>query len=166
VNNLFSALKLKSHQDDKDHSTIHECLKFVNDILDTANDVIIICEAEPIDNPGPRIVYVNDAFIKTTGYSAEEVLGKTPRILQGPKTDLVTLGRIRDALKKWQPICVDVLNYTKNGDEFWASLSIFPIANEKGWFTHWISVQRSIRDDRQHEAKLLLAKSELVLANQ
>ena len=60
-------------------------------IINDSNEAIIICKAEPMDEPGPFIVYVNHAFEKETGYSAEEVVGKTPRILQGPKTDKASL---------------------------------------------------------------------------
>ena len=155
MNDLFDAVNLKSNHDDENHHKIAQALKLAYSIINSATDVIIICEAEPIDKPGPRIVYVNDAFISQTAYSAEEVIGKSPKILQGPKTDLATLGRIRGALETWQPICEDVLNYKKNGDEFWISLSIFPLANENGWFTHWVSIQRSIKNNKQHEAELL-----------
>lgn len=166
MNDLFDVLNLKSNHDDENDHKIHESLKLAFSIINSATDVIIICEAEPIDEPGPRIVYVNDVFVKKTGYSAEEVLGNTPRILQGPKTDRTTLRRIRDAMEKWQPICEDVLNYKKNGEEFWISLSIFPIADENGKFTHWVSIQRNIKDSKQHEAKLLSAKADLLIANE
>ena len=68
-------------------------------------------EAEPIDEPGPRILYVNEAFTQITGYEPEEVLGQTPRILQGPKTDPDELRKLRIALTRWEPITVEVINY-------------------------------------------------------
>ena len=135
-------------------------------IINASNEAIIVCEAEPIDEPGPRIVYVNNAFEKVTGYSSKEVLGKTPRILLGPKTSKAALKRIHDALKKWQPIREELLNYKKNGDEVWISLTIFPIVNESGWFTHWISIQRNITEAKLRELELLSDKEELAIANQ
>jgi len=67
--------------------------------VENAQDVFLITEAEPVDEPGPRIVYANKAFEEMTGYTAAEVIGKTPRILQGPKTDRAALDRIRDAMR-------------------------------------------------------------------
>lgn len=166
MNDLFDALNLKSNHDDENHHKIHESLKLAFSIINSATDVIIICEAEPIDEPGPRIVYVNDVFEKNTGYSAEEVLGKTPRILQGPKTSRATLRRILDAMEKWQPICEDILNHKKNGEEFWINLSIFPIADKNGKFTHWVSIQRNIKDSKQHETTLLSAKADLLISKE
>ena len=69
-------------------------------IVQNAKDVVIVTEASPIDAPGPKIVYVNDAFTETTGYSAEEVIGKTPRIFQKEGTDKEELSKIREALEK------------------------------------------------------------------
>ena len=60
------------------------------------NDILVITEASPIDEPeGPRIVYVNEAFERRTGYTREEVMGRTPRLLQGPSTQRTELDRIR-----------------------------------------------------------------------
>ena len=143
---------------------IHEFLKLTYQIINSSTDVIIVCEAEPTHLPGPRIVYVNKTFEKETGYTSEEVIGKTPRILQGPKTDAAACARMRESFKKWQPIREDVLNYKKSGEEFWISLNIFPIANETGWFTHWIAIQHNITERKNREEKLLLAKAELLTA--
>ena len=64
-----------------------------------ALDVIIITEAEPLDEPGPRIVYVNEAFTRLTGYRPEEVIGRSPRFLQDPTTtDAETRRQVREAL--------------------------------------------------------------------
>lgn len=125
-----------------------------------ANDAILITEAEPTNSPGPRIVYANEAFTRTTGYSADEIIGQTPRILQGPETEREPRDKIRAALRKWQPVQVELLNYRKDSTPFWVELSIVPIANERGWYTHWVSVQRDITERRQTEANLREAKEE------
>ena len=110
------------------------------------NDIILITEAEPIDGDGPRIVFVNQAFERRTGYTSAEVLGKSPRILQGPKTNRQELDRVKKALQQWQPIRTQLLNYTKSGAEFWVEIEIVPIANALGWFTHWVAVERDITE--------------------
>ncbi|MEG4573301.1 PAS domain S-box protein [Microcoleus sp. N3A4] len=129
-------------------------LRLLESAVTTTNDAVLITEAEPIHEPGPRILYVNPAFTRMTGYTLEEVLGKTPRILQGDKTDRASLDRIRTALETWQPMRVDLINYRKDGTEFWIEMSIVPIADETGWFTHWVSVHRDISDRKLAEAAL------------
>lgn len=129
-------------------------LRLLESAVTTTNDAVLITEAEPIDEPGPRILYVNPAFTRMTGYTLEEVLGKTPRILQGEKTDRASLERIRTALETWQPIRVDLINYRKDGTEFWVEMSIVPIADQTGAFTHWVSVHRDISDRKLAEAAL------------
>ncbi|RZI60009.1 MAG: EAL domain-containing protein, partial [Zymomonas sp.] len=111
----------------------------------------IITEAEPLDLPGPRILYCNAAFTSTTGYTAAEVIGRTPRILQGPRTDPAARAQLRAAFAAWQPIEIEMINYRKDGTEFWVELSIVPVADERGWFTHWVSVQRDITERKNAE---------------
>lgn len=60
-------------------------LRLLESILSSANDAVIVTEADPTDAPGPRIVYVNEAFTRMTGYAAGEIVGKTPRICRGPQ---------------------------------------------------------------------------------
>lgn len=131
----------------------YEQLELLRACIDRTNDVIIISEAEPIDPPGPRIVYVNNAFEKVTGFTRKEALGNTPRILQGAASNRAALDRIRASLAKWKPVREEVLNYTKDHQEFWAELDISPIANEDGWYTHWVSVQRDITQRKAAEAQ-------------
>lgn len=127
-------------------------------VVVSANDSVLITEAEPVSLPGPRIVYCNAAFTKTTGYTEAEVLGKTPRILQSERTDKTALARLRAALAAWQPVEVELLNTTKDGVEFWVELSIAPVADERGWFTHWISVQRDVSDRKNAEEATVRAR--------
>lgn len=128
-----------------------ERLRLLESVVVNANDAIIITEAQPIEEPGPRVLYVNEAFTRMTGYTSEEILGKTPRILQGENSDRTTLNKIHTALLDWQSIVVELINYRKDGSEFWVEMSIVPIANETGWYTHWIAVQRDITDRKQAE---------------
>ncbi len=110
-----------------------------------SSEAIIITEAAPIDPPeGPAIVYVNRAFTEMTGYREIDVLGKTPRILQGPKTDEKTMKQVKAALQHKEPIQAEILNYRKDGTTYWVEINIVPVKNEAGWYTHFISVQRDI----------------------
>lgn len=130
-----------------------ERLRLLEASMKSLNDVVLITEAEPIDAPGPRIVYVNDAFEHRTGYSREEAVGQSPRILQGPATSRDELDRIRAAISKWEAVRAELLNYTKSGEEFWLELEIQPVSNDSGWYTHWIAVQRDITERKRAEAK-------------
>ena|GEM_PF-2304935 len=145
----------------QERGKVIERLRLLEAAVEKANDVILITEAEPVDQSGPRIVYVNPAFTEMTGYTSEEALGKTPRILQGPDTDLLVNAKIRAGLEKWQPIQVEVLNYRKDGTKFWSELNIVPLANSRGWYTHWISIQRDItaRKALESERERLLAEA-------
>ncbi|WP_019140473.1 EAL domain-containing protein [Noviherbaspirillum massiliense] len=113
------------------------------------NDIVMITEAEPIEEPGPRIVFVNDAFQRITGYSPEEVLGRSPRFLQGPNTQRGELERVRAALEKKEPVLVEVINYAKDGREFWSEISIFPVAQSSDHFTHFVAIQRDVTDRKK-----------------
>ena len=130
-------------------------LNLYEKVVINIKEAVLITEAEPFNLPGPRILYVNDAFYTMTGYTPEEVIGKTPRILQGPKTDRKQLDKIRHALEHWQSVKVELINYKKDGSEFFVEFEIIPVANEKGWFTHWVSVQRDITERKLAEKKIL-----------
>lgn len=140
-------------------------LRLLESVVVNANDAVLIAEAETIDEPGPRIMYVNDAFTRMTGYSFEEVRSKTPRLLQGAKTDRATLNQIRAALKAWKPIRTELINYRKDGSEFWVELNIAPVADETGLYTHWISIQRNITERKRTEEVLRLNERAMAAAS-
>ncbi|MEY3787659.1 MAG: hypothetical protein RIQ94_2538 [Pseudomonadota bacterium] len=128
--------------------------KLLEVCIDHLNDAILITEAAPINNPGPRIVWANRVFYERNGYTPNEIIGQAPRILQGPKSDRAAIDRIRVALEKWQSIRVEILNYRKDGSTYWNELEIVPVANENGWYTHWVSVQRDITERKLIEEQL------------
>ena len=149
-------LELRAHPFDegiavylRDVSTLRqsqEQLLLLQTSISRLNDIVLITEAASIDAPGPRIVFVNDAFEIHTGYSREEVLGKSPRLLQGPQTQRVELDRIRSALQKAQPVRAELINYKKNGDPFWLELEIVPVDYFSRGLTHWVSVGRDVTE--------------------
>ncbi len=141
-----------------------EQIRLLQSVVVNTNDAVVITEAEPIDDPGPRILYVNEAFTKITGYSAEEMLGKTPRVLQGPKTSRTELDKVRQAISQWQSVTVEVINYRKDGSEFWVEFSLVPVANKTGFYTHWIAVQRDVTERRRTEEVRLALEREKELS--
>ncbi|MFA5596657.1 MAG: PAS domain S-box protein [Pusillimonas sp.] len=117
-------------------------------------DVVIITEADPLSEPGPRIVFVNDAFVTRLGYSRDEVIGRSPRFLQGPGTQRRELERIRNALVKREPVRVELLNYTKAGDEVWFEVDIVPVIDDTGVCSHFVAVERDINSRKLLESRL------------
>ena len=155
-------------QDIEERRQQTERLRLLESVAVHANDAILITAAEPVEEEdgGPRILYANEAYVKMSGYTLDEIMGKTPRIMQGPDTDRATRDKIRKALKSWKPIVVEILNYSKSGTEFWVELSIAPIADEKGWYTHWVSIQRDITARKESETILLRTTAEADSARQ
>jgi PAS domain S-box-containing protein len=126
-------------------------LKVFESIINKTKDSIIITKAEPIHAPlGPEIIYVNDAVVERTGYTKEELIGKTPRIFQGPNTDPATIKDISEKLKKREIIDVDIVNYSKTNKEYWINLSIVPVVDEYGEFKYFISIQKDITDRKNY----------------
>ena len=101
---------------------------------------IMITKAEP----GYPIVYVNDSFSQMTGYSSEEIIGKSPAILQGPKTDQAVLDRLSQALSEGRLFHGEAINYRKDGSEFVMEWKIVPIKNEKEITSHYLALQRDV----------------------
>jgi diguanylate cyclase (GGDEF)-like protein/PAS domain S-box-containing protein len=92
--------------------------------------------------PGNPITFVNQAFCELTGYSASEAIGRNCRFLQGPKTDVREVARIRRALRDEVSVRCELLNYKKSGEAFWNELSIDPIKDAEGRLIGFVGVQR------------------------
>lgn len=127
--------------------------KLLESVVTNSTDAIVITEAEPFDEPGPRILYANEAFANLTGYDIEEVIGKTPRFLQGPNTNRQVLATFGEAIRNWHPAQMTVVNYTKEGNPFWVHISVTPVADETGKFTHWVSIHRNVTDEKLEEER-------------
>jgi len=117
------------------------------------NDIVLVTDALPAP-PGPRIVFVNAACERITGYSRAELVGQTPRILQGPGTDRAELARIGAALLRREPVHAELLNYAKDGSAYWIELNISPVLSVSGAVTHFVAIERDITERRAVQAQL------------
>jgi PAS domain S-box-containing protein len=107
-----------------------------------AFESIMVTEASS-DHKNSVIIYVNQAFSNMTGYSADEVIGKTPGLLQGPKTERGVKERLSDDLKNNRIFHGDTINYRKDGSAFIIEWKISPVMDGDE-VTHYVAVQRAI----------------------
>jgi len=126
--------------------------------IEQTKEAVLITEGEPLEKPGPRITYVNPAFTEITGYTSEEIIGETPRILQGPETEPWVIERLRQRLKRGLRFEGEAINYRKDGTPYVNQWSIAPVEDDHGQITHWVSVQRDITDQRRMNERLLSAQ--------
>ena len=92
--------------------------------------------------PKTPIVYVNDAFTKLTGYTPTDVVGKSPAILQGEKTDQAVLDRLRDDLAAGRVFEGAAVNYRKDGSEFLMKWRVIPVPDDQGKPIYYLALQQ------------------------
>ncbi len=136
-----------------------QSLQVLSKAVEEAKEAVLITEATPLDEPGPRIVYVNSAFEKQTGYAEREVLGTTPRILQGAETDREVLNSLRSALEAGEEWEGETVNYRKDGSPYVVQWNIAPVRGEDGSVEYWVSVQRDVTETRRRERALRRQKN-------
>jgi PAS domain S-box-containing protein len=117
------------------------------------NDIVLITDANVGDPAGPRIVFTNAAFERITGYSAAEVTGRSPSLLQGPETSPGVLAEINQALARGEPIRRELINYRKDGTPYWCDLDIVPVRNAGGKCSHYAAIARDVTERRRIEAR-------------
>ena len=132
----------------------HEQLLLLQASIQRLNDIVVITDAGLTDGKEPRIVFVNDAFERQTGYSRGEVLGKTARILHGRQTQRSELIRIRQEVQAGRSVRSELIHYKKNGELFWLELEIVPVDYFDRGFTHWVSVARDITERKASEDEI------------
>ncbi|MET3107513.1 diguanylate cyclase (GGDEF)-like protein/PAS domain S-box-containing protein [Oxalobacteraceae bacterium GrIS 2.11] len=120
-------------------------------VIEVSANAIIICSAEAPDYP---IEYVNPAFVKITGYSAEEVIGRNLESLQGTSQDQQNIEEIRAALRDKREGHALLRNYRKDGSGYWNDLFIAPVQDENGVISHFVVAQYDITAVMQYEAEM------------
>jgi|TARA_B110000037_G_C16896539_1_gene414411 PAS domain S-box-containing protein len=112
-------------------------LSVLQALADNSFDSVLVTDA----TKAGKIIYANKSFSKLTGYTQSEVIGKTPRILQGPATDKKVVGRLREALIKDKKFEGKAINYKKNGTPFIMYWRVVPARVGKNTKV-WIAIQR------------------------
>jgi PAS domain S-box-containing protein len=131
----------------------HRRLKLLEACVAQLNEMVLITDTT-VDEPGPRIEFVNDAVLRITGYDRDELIGKSPRILQGAQTDSAELQRIRTHLARLEPVRAEVINYGKTGEPYWLEIDIVPVAGDGAEYSHFVAIERDITERKGHEKAL------------
>lgn len=111
--------------------------------IDQSYNAVVITDAQP-SPAGPLIVYANPAFCQMTGYALAELIGKSPRILQGQDTDAGVIDRLRECLREGRFFEGSTINYRKDGTAYVVQWNISPIRDADDNITHFVSVQQNI----------------------
>ncbi|WP_426220622.1 HWE histidine kinase domain-containing protein [Methylobacterium sp. NFXW15] len=135
-------------------------LRLLQAAVEATGEAILITTAD-LDEPGPIIVYANPAFTRLTGYDAREVVGRSPRFLQGEGTDRAALDRTRASLMAGEPFQGEALNYRKDGSTYMVEWLITPVRDGGGRITNWVSAQRDVTERRAFEDRQALMVREL-----
>ena len=118
-------------------------------------NAVMITSAD-LDGEGPLIEYCNAALCEMTGYPRDELIGRSPRILQGPQTDKSVLLRLRRCLEEGTFFQGSTVNYRKNGESYHLEWNISPVRDEAGKIRHFVSVQRDVSARVHAEQELIL----------
>lgn len=118
------------------------------EIIERINNMVVIT------NPQGQITWVNSAFTNFTGYNLDEIVGKNPEILHGPKTDPKLQEKVMESLKNNVFVPFEALNYTKAGEEYWVEFNLSAIYNDKNEIERYIAIQNVITERKEKEEKI------------
>ncbi|TNC92376.1 PAS domain-containing protein [Thalassolituus sp.] len=133
-------------------------LELLKKAVDASNDGIVIAEQEGDDN---ILIYVNKAFERLTGYSADEILYQDCRFLQTGDRDQEGLALIRSAINEGRSARAILRNYRKDGSQFWNELSLSPVYNDQDQLTYYIGIQKDVTAQVEAENRADAAEKEL-----
>lgn len=128
-------------------------LNILKQIIENSYNSIVITDAN-LNSNGPKFLYVNQAFTKMTGYSFDEIKDKTPRILQGEKSERSVLDELKIKCKNGEFFSGSTINYKKNGEEYNVEWNISPIKDKDGKIVKFISIQKDITKEINYKIAL------------
>ncbi len=120
--------------------------------VDGFNDMVMVTETDPIEEPGLRVLFVNPAFERMTGYKVDEVLGRSPRFMQGPETSASETLRIEESLRARKPVRAELLNYKKDGSSFWVEIEASTTTSKSTGTEYFVFIERDITERKRREA--------------
>lgn len=144
----------KRAEEERQHALDSNVL-LTNAVEQTADSVFI-------SDCAGRIEYVNAAFERTTGFTRDEALGNTPRLLKSGQHDETFYKQMWAGLVAGEPYQGTLVNRRKTGELYWANQTITPITDVRGTITHFVSVLKDVSDVRKYherEVQLELARA-------
>lgn len=130
---------------DQDESFKYIMRRLLEASMEHSFNGIMITEA----GSGYPIVYVNPAFCEMTGYAPEDLIGKSPALLQGPETDQNVLDRLSEEIPEGKLFHGKTINYRKDGSTFAMEWKIAPIRTGTENITHYLAIQRDVSGHRE-----------------
>ena len=137
-----------------------QALRLLQSAVEQVRESVVITDNQ-LAAPGPHIVYVNPAFTRMTGYPPQEILGSSPRVLQGPRTEYRVIDGLRRALAQGEAFTGETINYRKDGSEYAVEWNVNPLLDRHGSITHWVAIQRDITARRSAREMERLHREEL-----
>lgn len=132
-----------------DASRINESLFEV--LVQNLHDAILIVKVPESATDDPRIVYANKKVEELTGYKPEELIGMSPRMLNGPHTDANRLEAMQQAILNRESFTTELRNFHKDGSPYWVEIHLQPLPDSDGVCRHYMSVNRDVT--RQHNVR-------------
>ncbi len=139
---------------------IERLLRLLQLVIENTSVLVVITNAQR------EIEWVNGAYTRLTGWSIDEIRGRTPgSFLHGPATDRATVQRINEAIERGVGIeYVELLNYRKDGTPYWVSANIQPIRDGEGRVTHFVAIEHDITERKRAEKRLRSSERRLAEA--
>ncbi|MBX3225802.1 MAG: PAS domain-containing protein [Labilithrix sp.] len=117
-------------------------------------DSLIVVEGTPSDGVSRKILFVNEAFTRMTGFTAAEAIGRTPDITVGPETSVEALQAIQRARDALEPLRVELLKYRKDGSTFWVEMDLVPLFDDESRkLLHYLAVMRDVTARRAEQLR-------------
>jgi PAS domain S-box-containing protein len=161
-----SMLRVTTVEDITQRKITENSLKLFQLAAINSHDGIIITEPAPVDNPGPKIIFANAASSAITGFAANEILGATLRIFQGPESDPEKAREIQSAMRARVPAEVEMVLHRRDKTTYWAQVTVAPVTDMQGRHMNWLITFRDITERKQNENLLEIAKDQAVSASQ
>lgn len=131
----------------------HE-LKLLVSVITNTNDAVLIAESDPHDISGLKILYVNSAFTRITGYLPEAVVGRSPALLKGFSPARNDFDKLQEAIYNREPLKGATLRYARDSEEFFINLALLPVTDARGVHTHWIAIGHDVTDHLRYISEI------------
>ncbi|MDZ7688337.1 MAG: PAS domain S-box protein [Halobacteriales archaeon] len=151
IRDITEEKKRETEEDESDRQEDGVDVYLKERAMDEAPIGITISGHQEDDVP---LIYANEGFSRITGYSEEETLGRNCRFLQGERTEEEPVRKMREVIEAGESVSVELLNYRKDGTEFWNEVLISPITDEEGDVTNFVGFQQDISERKRQERHL------------